>query len=160
MLAKFVPEILTVVPPAEVPLLGVTEVIFGLTAESVFIVKLTAKVFVKSSELQAEIESMQSRLIALSEFDCEVPPNKPTGLENTLAANLELGTRHSRKYSVPPADSTLIFVIEATPLPVTGSSQVVLVATVYTYTCEVALAPPPFTPVQIIGVVPLPSATM
>ena len=75
MLAKFVPEILTVVPPAEVPLLGVTEVMLGLTAESVFIVRSAARVpvyvgvqepFAKPVEVKA---SIQSALIVVIAFD-------------------------------------------------------------------------------------------
>ena len=95
-MAKFVPAIVTEVPPAVVPLEGVTEVIFGRIAESVFFVRSTPKVpsYLGVQLLPVSNESMQSALIVVTTFDCEVPANRPTGDVNTPAGRIEFAIRH------------------------------------------------------------------
>ena len=96
VLAKFVPAIVTEVPPAVVPLEGVTEVIFGRIAESVFFVRSrrSGLVYLGVQLLPVSNESMQSAFIVSTLLDCEVPAKRPTGDVNTPAGRIEFAIRH------------------------------------------------------------------
>jgi len=96
VLAKFVPAIETEVPPAVVPLAGVTEVMFGRIAESVFFVRSTARVpsYLGVQDPLVIKESTQSAFIVVTTLDCEVPAKSPTGEVNTSAGRIEFAIRH------------------------------------------------------------------